>query len=173
MNKLVAGTPRSSSTRRPTSAACSPTRTWPLWEPSAKSCAARYGKNLAAGATATASSSLPENPTSAVLDGKYETYWEAAPRGDSDAPVVLEVTLPRDVTFTRVVLQEQIRRGQRVEAFTIEARQEDGQWRKIGAATTIGYKRVMAVPETTASHVRVRFDRFRVAPTLAELGLYY
>ncbi len=54
-----------------------------------------------------------------------------------------------------------------------EVRQPDGQWRGLGAATTIGYKRIVAVPETTASHLRVRFDRYRVAPTLAEPGLYY
>jgi hypothetical protein len=41
-----------------------------------------------------------------------------------------------------------------------------------GNATTIGYKRIVVVPETTTSHVRVRFDNFRLAPTLAELELY-
>jgi alpha-L-fucosidase len=133
----------------------------------------RYGNNLAEGATATANvSPLPDHSAWAAVDGKYETYWEASPRGDADAPVTFEITLPREVTFTRVVLQEQIRRGQRVEAFTIEARQPDGQWQTLAAATTIGYKRIVAVPETTASHVRVRFDNYRVAPTIAELKLY-
>jgi len=103
-------------------------------------------RNLATGATAGADSSLPDRPAAAALDGDYETYWEAAPRGDADAPVTLEVTLPREVTFKRVVLQEQIRRGQRVEAFTIEARQADGQWRTLATATTIGYKRIVVVP---------------------------
>jgi alpha-L-fucosidase len=133
---------------------------------------ARYGKNLAAGATATAGSSLSDHPASAALDGKYETYWEAAPKSDADATVELEIALPSEVKFNRVVLQEQIRRGQRVESFTIEAQQPDGQWRKIGGATTIGYKRIVVVPETTAGRLRVRFDAYRVAPTLSELELY-
>jgi len=132
-----------------------------------------YGQNLATGATATASSSLPDHLASDAIDGKYETYWEAAPRGDSDEPVTLEISLPRQVTYKRVVLQEQIRRGQRVESFTIEALQPDGQWHKLAAATTIGYKRIVAIPETSATHLRIRFDGFRVAPTIAEIGLYY
>jgi alpha-L-fucosidase len=131
-----------------------------------------YGENLATGATLTASSSLPDHSADAALDGKYETYWEAAPRGDSDAPVTLEIKLARQVTYKRIVLQEQIRRGQRVESFTIEAEQPDGQWVKLASATTIGYKRIVAVPETSATHLRIRFDRFRVAPTIAEVELH-
>jgi len=133
----------------------------------------RYGNNLATGVTVTASSSLPDHPAEDALDGKYETYWEAAPRGGSQEPITLDITLPRQVTFKRVVLQEQIRRGQRVEAFTVEAQQPDGQWTKLAAATTIGYKRILAIPETTTDHLRVRFEQFRVAPTVAELDLYY
>ena len=72
----------------------------------------------------------------------YDTYWEAASQGDADAPVSLEITLPRAVTFKRVVLQEQIRRGQRVEAFIVEVQRPDGQWSELMSATTIGYKRI-------------------------------
>jgi alpha-L-fucosidase len=132
-----------------------------------------YSNNLAAGSTATASSSLPGHSADAALDGKYETYWEAAPKGEDDAPVTLEITVPRQVTFKRVVLQEQIRRGQRVESFTIEAKLDDGQWHKIGGGTTIGYKRIVPVSDTSTTQLRVRFDSFRVAPTIAEVGLYY
>jgi alpha-L-fucosidase len=132
-----------------------------------------YGNNLATGVIVTADSSLPDHPASAALDGKYETYWEAAPRGDPEAPVTLEITLPRLVTFKRVVLQEQIRRGQRVEAFVIEVQEPDGQWRKLAEATTIGYKRIVSVPETSATNLRIRFVHYRMAPTLAEVEFYY
>jgi alpha-L-fucosidase len=133
----------------------------------------RYGINLAVGVTVTATSSRPDCPASAAVDGSYETYWEAAPKTDAQAPVVLEMTLPRRITFTRVVLQEQIRRGQRVEAFTMEVQDPDGQWRKLAEAATIGYKRILAVPETSAVNLRIRFDAYRVAPAIAEVELYY
>ena len=133
----------------------------------------RFGNNLATGVRVTASSSLPNHSAADALDGKYETYWEAATKSSADGPVTLEITLPRQVTYRRIVLQEQIQRGQRVEAFTIEAEQPDGTWRKLAEATTIGYKRIVAVPETSATHLRIRFDSYRVAPTIAEVELYY
>jgi alpha-L-fucosidase len=131
-----------------------------------------YGKNLAAGATITTGKSLADHPAATVLDGNYETYWEAPPRTDAMTPVTLEITLPRTVTFKRVILQEQIKRGQRVEAFTIDALQADGQWQTLGSGATIGYKRIVIVPETTTRTVRVRFDSYRVAPAIAEIELY-
>ena len=129
--------------------------------------------NLATGVTVTASSSLPNHSAADALDGKYETYWEAATKSSADGPVTLEIALPRQVTYRRIVLQEQIQRGQRVEAFTIEAEQPDGTWQKLAEATTIGYKRIVAVPETSATHLRIRFDSYRVAPTISEVELYY
>jgi alpha-L-fucosidase len=132
-----------------------------------------FGTNLAVDCTVTASSAVPDHPASAALDGKYETWWEAAPHGDAMEPVTMDVTLPRFVTFKHVVLQEQIRRSQRVESFTIETQGAEGQWSKLTSASTIGYKRILEVPETTTGHMRVRFDSYRVAPTLAEFELFY
>jgi alpha-L-fucosidase len=133
----------------------------------------RYGANLATDVTAASSSSLPDHSPSLALDGKYETYWEAATQSSADGPVTLEFTLPRLVTYRRIVLQEQIKRGQRVEAFIIEAEQPDGTWQKLAEGTTIGYKRILAVPDSSAQHLRIRFDRYRVAPTIAEVTLFY
>jgi alpha-L-fucosidase len=132
----------------------------------------RYGINLATDGTAAASSSLPDHSPSDAMDGKYETYWEAATQSSVDGPVTLEITLPRLVTYRRIVLQEQIKRGQRVEAFTVEAEQPDGTWQMLAEATTIGYKRILAVPETNATHLRIRFGSYRVAPTIAEVALF-
>jgi len=132
-----------------------------------------YGTNLALDCTAIATSSLPGHAPEAALDGNYDSYWEAAQKTDSNQPVTLEITLPKLVTFNRVVLQEQIKRGQRVEEFTLEAPGADGQWKAIGKGTTIGYKRIIAVPDQSGTQLRIRFDKYRVAPTLAEVGLFY
>ena len=133
----------------------------------------QYGTNLATGVTVTASSSLPNHSASDALDGKYETYWEAAARSSADGPVTLDITLPRLVTYRHIVLQEQIRRGQRVEAFTIEAEQPDGTCQELAKATTIGYKRILTVPESSATHLRIRFEKYRMAPTIAEIQMFY
>lgn len=133
----------------------------------------RFGENLATGVTMKASSALANHSADDALDGNYETWWEAATKSSAEGPVTLEITLPRQVTYRRVVLQEQIKRSQRVEAFTIEVQEPDETWKKIGEGTTIGLKRIIAVPDTSSQHIRIRFDKYRVAPTIAEIQLYY
>jgi alpha-L-fucosidase len=73
--------------------------------------------------------------------------------------------------FERVVLQEFIRLGQRVEAFTVEA-EVDGTWKTIGEGTTVGYKRIVRCEPTTAARVRVSIVRARACPTLATVAVY-
>ncbi|MFH8405010.1 alpha-L-fucosidase [Streptomyces sp. NPDC018019] len=72
----------------------------------------------------------------------------------------------RNVTFDRVGLGEDLRHGQRVERFAVEAR-TGGTWRRIAAGTTVGHRRVLALPApVTADAVRVRVLAARAAPRL-------
>ena len=58
------------------------------------------------------------------------------------------------------MLQEDIRQGQRVEAFSLEAQDEYGQWRAIYHGSTIGHKRICPVSaQTGALRVRTRSAR--------------
>jgi alpha-L-fucosidase len=75
------------------------------------------------------------------------------------------------VTFDRVVLQEPIALGQRVEAWTIEA-EKDESWTQIAAGTTIGHKRIATFPPVTASRVRVTIAKARACPALSTVGVY-
>ena len=59
-----------------------------------------------------------------------------------------------------VVLQEDIRQGQRVEAFSLEAQDEYGLWQAIYHGSTIGHKRICPVSvQTSALRVRIRSAR--------------
>ncbi|GAG05902.1 unnamed protein product, partial [marine sediment metagenome] len=60
---------------------------------------------------------------------------------------------------------------QRVKAWSVEV-QLDGQWREIGRATTIGYKRVLRVPTTTASKARIRILDALACPAINNVSLY-
>ncbi|MFD0629123.1 hypothetical protein ACFQ2K_47440 [Streptomyces sanglieri] len=82
------------------------------------------------------------------------------------------VESPQPVTFDRVVLQEDITRGQRVESFAVDV--WDGTaWKTVVQAGTIGYKRIehLSAPVTT-SKVRLRVLGARANPHVAKLGLY-
>lgn len=69
------------------------------------------------------------------------------------------------------MLQENIRNGQRIEAFQLEVYQ-NRQWVKIAEAQTVGYKRLLRFDPVTAKKVRVKITAFRAAPELIEAGLY-
>jgi alpha-L-fucosidase len=127
--------------------------------------------DLALGATAAASNvrgGASSFGARLVNDGKPATYW-AADDGVTSASVTL--TLRRPARFERVVLQEYLRLGQRVEAFTIEA-ETDGRWKAIAEGTTIGHKRIVRCEPTTAARVRVTITRARACPTLATVAVY-
>lgn len=70
-----------------------------------------------------------------------------------------------------VLLQEDIARGQRVEAFTVEAL-IDGAWTEVGRGTTIGYKRLLRIPEVEASKLRITVDGTRLRCRISRVGAY-
>lgn len=70
-----------------------------------------------------------------------------------------------------VVIQEYIRLGQRVKAFNVEAR-EDGDWRPLVSATTIGYKRILRVDPIRADKIRINITASRACPVISNVDVY-
>lgn len=75
-------------------------------------------------------------------------------------------------TFNVLLLQEDIRKGQRVENFVLEYLSGDG-WKVAATGTTIGYKRLLRFPAVRTAAVRLRITGTRANPELAEMGIYY
>ena len=121
---------------------------------------ATFAVNLAAGATAPQGGTVPPGdcPGGRPQDG---------------AAVLYELVGTK--TFNVAMLKEDIRRGQRVEAFALDI--WDGtDWKEIAAGTTIGWKKLLRFPAVEAAKVRVRILRSRgeglpILPPDA-LGLY-
>lgn len=104
-----------------------------------------------------------------LLSEDYDKYWAV---DDSVKTASFVVTLPQARTFNRVQLQEYIPLGQRVSAFSIEALSEDGSWQLIARETTIGYKRIVHVPATTTTAVRVNIEESEACPVLNGFALF-
>ncbi|WP_328867314.1 alpha-L-fucosidase [Streptomyces sp. NBC_00304] len=79
---------------------------------------------------------------------------------------------PGPYTFDRIAVREDIRHGQRVEKFAVEAR-INGTWQRIADGTTIGHERILPLPAAvTASAVRVKVLESRAKPYLGATTLH-
>jgi alpha-L-fucosidase len=71
-----------------------------------------------------------------------------------------------------VMIQEDIRKGQRVEAFTVEGLLGD-EWVKLAAGTTIGHKRLLRFGDVSVSKLRITVGKTRADANIAKVGAYY
>ncbi len=103
-----------------------------------------------------------------LFDQELTTFWTSK---KTSREKVLELILPGEIVFDVLLLQENIRMGQRVEKFVFEI-MENQSWKTIADGTTIGYKRLLRFEPVKAKQVRLRITESRTNPTLAEFGLY-
>ena len=120
---------------------------------------ATFSHNLASGAAGAAGN---------MLDGNDATYWTTNRR---DTAGVVDLKLNGVKTFDVLLLQEDIRVGQRVEKWVLEYKDGD-EWKTATEGTTIGYKRLLRFGPVTTGEVRLRILSSRLNPTIAEFGLY-
>jgi alpha-L-fucosidase len=101
-------------------------------------------------------------------DGDPDSYW-ATDDGVSSGTLVLE--WPGPVRLDRLVIQEAIALGQRVESWAAEA-EIDGRWTPIARGTTIGYKRIATFPPLSTARVRLTVEKSRGCPAISTLAAY-
>jgi len=129
---------------------------------------ATFAADLLAHASVTATNEREGHAGASAVDGDNGTYWTTQ---EGVCAATLECSLPSERTFDRAMLQENIRLGQRVEAFHLEAL-SGGTWKNVASGTTIGYKRLLRFPAVTASKLRLVIDRSRWSPAIAAFGLF-
>ncbi|WP_192085460.1 discoidin domain-containing protein [Algoriphagus sp. Y33] len=105
---------------------------------------------------------------SKALDGDKDTYW-ATDDGVNSAS--LTITFDEPTSFNRFMVQEYIRLGQRVKAFTIEA-MVDGEWKELDSQTTIGYKRILQFPTVEATQLRFTVTDSKSNPVISNIGVF-
>ncbi|MCQ2370709.1 MAG: alpha-L-fucosidase [Akkermansia sp.] len=106
-----------------------------------------------------------------LTDGDIESYWCT---DDKETTGEVELQLKKPATFDVVRVREQIRLGQRVQNFAIDA-WVDGQWQTIdaedAAGKSIGNQVMRRVQPTTTDKVRLRITKSRACPCISELSL--
>jgi alpha-L-fucosidase len=103
-----------------------------------------------------------------AVDGKKNTYWAT---DDNIKSASLTIDMGKPTLFNRFLVQEYIRLGQRVKAFTVEAL-VDGNWKEVAKATTIGYKRILRFPSVKANQVRFNITDSKCSPVISNIGIY-
>lgn len=131
-----------------------------------------FADDLAEGATAEATQVRGGHrkfSASNVLDGNYDSYWAT---DDGTTQASFTVSLNGKKTFNRIMLQEYIPLGQRIAEFSVEIRDNEGNWKKAAEGTTIGYKRILLTDMITTDAVRVNIDKAYACPLINGFGLY-
>jgi alpha-L-fucosidase len=103
-----------------------------------------------------------------VNDGDPETYW-ATPDNTTAASITIDLGSPTEVN--RILLQEYIKLGQRIQQFSVEAL-ADGTWKSLADGTTIGYKVIRKFPVVRASQIKVTFLKSKACPVISNIELY-
>ncbi|GAB2686265.1 alpha-L-fucosidase [Mucilaginibacter koreensis] len=105
----------------------------------------------------------------ALLDDNRYSYW--ATDNQITTPK-LTLQLSSTKTFNIIRLRENIKLGQRIEAFAVDAWQ-NGAWQQIAEATSIGANRLIRLPKpVTTRRVRLRILKSPVCIALSDFGLY-
>ena len=73
--------------------------------------------------------------------------------------------------MNRIVLQEYIKLGQRVQKFQVSAF-IGGEWTKLIDGTTIGYKIIRKFPVVKASKIKFSVTASKACPVISNLELY-
>lgn len=105
-----------------------------------------------------------------ILDQTFQTNLLAG-AAIKTYPGSIEYTLAKPIRFNVVMIREDIKTGQQIEQFHVEV--WDGKtWNTVAGGTTVGYKRLLRLPWTTAQKIRLVTDAARSDPSIMDFGLY-
>ncbi len=108
-----------------------------------------------------------------AADGDASTYWAT---DDGVLQATLEIELDPARAFDRVVLAEPVALGQRIKRFRVSVPSNTPSdatgWMTLAEGTTVGHKRIVRVPPTNASRLRVEILDARACPCLSSLGVH-
>jgi alpha-L-fucosidase len=103
-----------------------------------------------------------------VTDGDPDTYW-ATKDSESGGDIIIDLGEATEVN--RILLQEYIKLGQRVQEFEVSAF-NNGTWNKLMEGTTIGYKVIRKFPLVNTSKIKITISKSKSCPLISNIKLY-
>jgi alpha-L-fucosidase len=146
----------------------------------------RLGTDLALNSTVTADYTRTAGTSrtydaSNLVDGDKDTYWAT---DDAQTTASLTFDLGSTKSLHYVLLQEYIKKGQRVKGFNIQYSTDGSSWTTAAqniAQTTIGYKRIIPLNGSTSSsystavnarYIKVNITSSKACPLLHTVSIY-
>ena len=103
-----------------------------------------------------------------IRDTYSNDLLEGACRRNTDGGI--EFRLPLAVRFNRLLLEEDLTRGERVEEFALDVWANG--WQEVARGTDIGHRRILRFPEQNAAAIRVRILQSRARPHISHISAY-
>ena len=103
-----------------------------------------------------------------LLDNDRKSYWST---NDNVLQADIVFDFKSNVTFNTMRIREALQFGQRVDKFAIDAWQ-DGNWKMITSATSIGNCRLLTFETQSTKKVRLRIIEASACPCLSEFSLF-
>ncbi|MDR1090531.1 MAG: alpha-L-fucosidase [Prevotella sp.] len=104
-----------------------------------------------------------------MLDSNYDTYWTT---NDNELNPSIEIDLKKTQVINRLLLQEYIPSGQRVESFTVKFWDAKTKaWIDLAKETTIGYKRMLRFSAVSTRKLKIEFKAL-ACPVISTLAIY-
>ncbi len=113
-----------------------------------------------------------------MIDEVFKTDLSKKAKKNEQGNMTL-IEFKRPTSFNRFVAEEDIRYGQRVKKFSLEAL-VDGQWQQLkdelaengNGLTTIGHRRIICFPTVKATKLRFTVTDSKCTPIIRKLGVY-
>ncbi len=106
--------------------------------------------------------------SSNINDGDPSTYWST---DDSQLTSDFTIDLGEPTEVNRILLQEYIQLGQRVQEFSVDA-MVDNEWQRVMEGTTIGYKVIRKFPVVKATKIKVTISKSKACPVISNAELF-
>jgi len=128
----------------------------------------RLSQNLISAGKVEVSSESRGWGKSALVDDNKNTHW--MPKVKDQIPMI-SITFNQPTAIKYLQIQEGITYGQRVSAFEVESF-DGSSWNTIAKGTTIGYKRILPLPNQSYTALRVRLVSTKAVPIIKELAVF-
>lgn len=100
-----------------------------------------------------------------VREDNYEHYFKTV---DGTRDALITISFQKSVSFTHIVLKENIKRSQRIEKYQIT----DKNGKLLNEGSTVGHKKIIKFSPIQTSQINIHILDARVCPTLSFIGVY-